>query len=345
MDHVRGFLDWATGVHRPRKKVSQPLYIWQRPDLIDPPLRPLPPSRPRRLTDSQNIHSQQQSALIARLPVEIRVLIWEYVVGPENDRDVLHIELADGTLRHNRCYQRETEVPAFQHDCWRAAWRKTFRVGGAKGRNEPADSRRAILPLLYTCKLMYVSIVKSSLQGLMICSYSESVDLLCSSNIFDFRRTDSLIRLPYIMLPHRMQQLRRVRFSTAFACYDKALMPPGLPADFWKLPDDRRQWAAACEVLASLRHLQYVRATIIMMCQRERHRHNEAFVRDVVQAKLWPEILQPLKAVHASEFTVEVTEPLDTVRERLGPTPFRLVERDLPVSVTYDDRISHLCRR
>ena len=164
----------------------------------------------------------------------------------------------------------------------------------------------------------------SRLHVLTICSYTESVDLLYSANTFDFRRTDSVIRLPSVILPHRVQQLRRVQFSTVLACYYKWDLPPGLPADHWEIPDDRRQWPAACEVLASLQHLQYARITIFMMCQLERHRHT-------TKTELLYEILQPLKAVYAAEFTVEIAMPLERVRERLGTTPFRLLEREYPV--------------
>jgi hypothetical protein len=60
------------------------------------------------------------------------------------------------------------------------------------------------------------------------------------------------------------------------------------------------------------------------MCQLDRHRH-------ALKTELLYEILQPLKAVYASDFIVEVAMPLETVRERLGTTPFRLLEREYPV--------------
>jgi len=151
---LRAFLDCIFGVHRSHGPVKQPPYFWERPDLIDPPLRPLPQARPCRLTNAPNVHDQLQSSLIARLPTEIPVLIWQHVLGPEDDGEVLHIELADGILRHNRCYQPGSENPGFQHDCWKSAWRKSFRAGGMRGRGEPVGHRRPILPLLFTCKLM-----------------------------------------------------------------------------------------------------------------------------------------------------------------------------------------------
>lgn len=138
-----------------------------------------------------------------------------------------------------------------------------------------------------------------------------------------------MIRLPHVVLPHRLQQLRHVQFSTVFACYELPELPPGIPADFWEFPDDRRQWPAACQILASLPNLQCVRITIVLMCQYYRHRHpNES------NATLLCELLQPLNGIHAADYIVEITEYIETVRERLGPTPFRLVEREKPVCLT-----------
>jgi hypothetical protein len=124
------------------------------------------------------------------------------------------------------------------------------------------------------------------------------------------------------MLPDRVQQLRHIQVSTILACYNMDL-PPDVPADFWDFPDDRWKWPAACEVLASLKHLQYAHISIFLMCLRQGHRQRHA-----TDTELLCEILQPLKSVCASNFTVEVACPLERVRERVGQTPFRLLERE-----------------
>lgn len=152
---MQTFFRWLTGTSRPSQRTNEQMFLWQRPTLIDPPLRPLPSSRPRRLTGIPGTQDQHQSMLIACLPAEVRVLIWEHALGGEND--VLHLELADGTLRHNRCYQEERQRrPCYEHDCWTAPWRKSWRSGPKRGINEPENHRRALLPLLLTCKLMCV---------------------------------------------------------------------------------------------------------------------------------------------------------------------------------------------
>ena len=150
-------MDWMTGRDgsaKPPRRTRRTGFLWEREDIIDPPLRSLPPTRPRRLTNTSQSHAQLQSGLIGRLPPEIRTLIWEHVVGPEDAKDVLHIEVGDGILRQNRCYQRDSTALGFQHDCWSAMWRGKYRVGGGKGIHEPAAHYYAFLPLLFTCKLM-----------------------------------------------------------------------------------------------------------------------------------------------------------------------------------------------
>ena len=118
-----------------------------------------------------------------------------------------------------------------------------------------------------SCKIITLQDMSSWLTR---ASYTESVGLLYSNNTFDFRRSATLIRLPHVTLPHRFQQLNRVQSSTAFSCYvSRRQLPQSLPAEFWELPDDRRLWEEACQVLASFSHLGYLRITIEMMCRLE----------------------------------------------------------------------------
>lgn len=126
---------------------------------LEEPLRPLPPGRPRRLTNTTGSHDQKQSYLIARIPPEVRIIIWGYVVGRRNDRDVLHLDLGDGTVRYNRCWEQDHEDKlVFKHLCWTAPWLKEDRDLGRRGRREPFQHLRSIRPLLFTCKLMCASL-------------------------------------------------------------------------------------------------------------------------------------------------------------------------------------------
>jgi len=74
--------------------------------------------RPRRLTNVAGTHEQTQSSMIARLPAEIRLIIWEHVIGRKSDRDVLHVESVEGTLRYNRCWEQDNrDRLGFKHLC------------------------------------------------------------------------------------------------------------------------------------------------------------------------------------------------------------------------------------
>jgi len=148
-------MDWLFGSANPfRRRKRRTGFLWERPEIIDPPLRALPPTRPRRLTNTPQTHAQLQSELITRLPPEIRILIWAHVVGPKDARDVLHLEVGDGILRQNRCYRQDSTAPWFLHDCWTVTWRHNCRGGSDPGKREPPGHFYAFLPLLFTCKLM-----------------------------------------------------------------------------------------------------------------------------------------------------------------------------------------------
>ena len=116
----------------------------------EPPLRPLPLARSRRLTDAEGSHTQLQSALIAQIPVEIRLVIWEYLLGRETDQDVLHLNVIDGTLGHVRCYEsKPCHALGHDHRCWELFSNRSWRVYP-----ECRDAKRKLQSILLTCKLM-----------------------------------------------------------------------------------------------------------------------------------------------------------------------------------------------
>jgi hypothetical protein len=83
-------------------------------------------------------------------------------------------------------------------------------------------------------------------------------------------------------------------------------------------------------VLTSLDRLGYLCVTIELMCRIEPKPR-----RHPVKAELLLEVLLPLKAVRARSFAVVIPEGIDSVRERLGEVPFRLVERLSASSLPY----------
>lgn len=120
-------------------------------------LRPLPEQRPRALTTADPFHHQQQSPLLVRLPVDVRLVIWEFVLGSEAPYNTIHLETVDGNLRSRRCFEDAAdEKLGFRHECWEFPW---FRCHG----EYPACSEhvctdlndvRKLRSLLLTCKAM-----------------------------------------------------------------------------------------------------------------------------------------------------------------------------------------------
>lgn len=126
--------------------------------LREPPVRPLPANRSRALSVLP-CDPQRQSLLFSRLPVELRITIWTLVLGSQNSKDVLHLELADGIVKYNRCLEarRYTRI-GFYHECWTATcWSEAERAE-YRAVVEQHTGTAAKLPqltaLLFTCKQM-----------------------------------------------------------------------------------------------------------------------------------------------------------------------------------------------
>lgn len=131
----------------------------------EPPLRPLDNRSIRRQLTSSEVsfdcrvtsapmHLQQQSTLIQRIPAELRLIIWQYTLGSDPDGDVLHLETADGVLKHCRCFEADKTKFSFRHICWNSVWAKKDLDQGNWYLREPYDGRRKLRSLILTCKLL-----------------------------------------------------------------------------------------------------------------------------------------------------------------------------------------------
>lgn len=124
----------------------------------EPPVRPLPTVRPRALTELP-CHPQGQSSLISRLPQELRIIIWTKVLGRRDNDDVLHLDLADGVVKYQRCSELTfSEQFGFRHHCWSTSpWtaveRKSFEEAVRQQFSQEPDWPQ-LTSLLLTCKLM-----------------------------------------------------------------------------------------------------------------------------------------------------------------------------------------------
>jgi hypothetical protein len=125
----------------------------------------------------QETFSQYYSPL-ARLPREIRDVIWTDVLG---DR-VLHIKHGPAELlRAIECTKNETRCIVFEEDYWRAS-------SGTSSR---------LRPLLQTSRMIY----------------SECIPILYGSNVFGFSHINGFLYFGQTVLPQRLNQIRVLHLS------------------------------------------------------------------------------------------------------------------------------------
>ena len=135
------------------------------------------------------------------------------------------------------------------------------------------------------------------------------------------------MRLPRILLPHRFQQIRHIRYSVAFQCpiQRNAYRDSELSSSrTYRPPENFALWTSACEIFASLGHLQTFEVEIALWCVVPTNRLPND--EDSIYA-----ILEPLRQVHALKFSVVLTEAFPiAVQVRLGQIPFSVSQRERP---------------
>lgn len=162
---------------------------------------------------------------------------------------------------------------------------------------------------------------------ILVYSYNEAIDILYESNTFDFRRAASITRLPHVMPPQRLQRIRSISLSTAFACpLRMAWSDEGQLASSYRYshPDAMSQWLAACKILASLEQLEDLKI-VIAIWPWSREPGGKMDDEDIVA------VLEPLKAVQAATFSVVLTTNFtEDARQKLGPISFVVTQRERP---------------
>ena len=152
--------------------------------------------RKRALTwqASKAVQSQDQSSLLAKLPLELRQLIWiEYVGGM-----TVHLKIWDRRLQGVCCR------------CPGMPWCKHLR------RFQTPHDEPGPLNLLLTCH--QVSVVANNIFQYEYTTdgqnrYSEAIEFLYSQNTFKILNEDCLSYLPQLLLPQRINAIRYICFE------------------------------------------------------------------------------------------------------------------------------------
>ncbi|KAK4897095.1 hypothetical protein LTR27_004988 [Elasticomyces elasticus] len=137
---------------------------------------------------SEQSYEQTNSAFFSKLPLDIRMIIYEMVLGYK----VIHIESATPQSRiyHLVC-NRPSAINEPNHQCHALS---TQRPSSAP--REDYKEPSGLLPLLATCRRVY----------------SESIRILYAANTFQFTSNHAAFRFLKTMIPsHRAQSIRHFR--------------------------------------------------------------------------------------------------------------------------------------
>ncbi|TGO55962.1 hypothetical protein BCON_0084g00300 [Botryotinia convoluta] len=191
--------------------------------------RKLPRNRPRSTIKQKSV-DQSQSSLFARLPSEIRHLIWLETLGGQ----FLHIARANKRLLAIDCVESDPEFRERWHGCW-GGKSANHCFGHVPGfymgpRSDSSAKPANLLPLLQTCRRIY----------------TETVVIIYKSNIFNINHIDTLLYMERSILRQRLNQTSILYLTCKLTLHEEPYFAPY----------DIGTWRRACSVLVGLTGLQ-----------------------------------------------------------------------------------------
>ena len=164
------------------------------PPFLGPRQRPLTPSPPPPRT----LNLQSQSSLFAKLPAEIREMIWEKCIGGM----AFHLDTYGGHFRHFIC--STPEIMGEADSC---------RPTNMASRSETGDEHK-LLSISLTCRRMYVFRFKcyNTIPNLDT-SYRETINMLYARNKFKIWEPYNVIWLPRLIPSERLNAIRSLQLS------------------------------------------------------------------------------------------------------------------------------------
>ncbi|EMC98372.1 hypothetical protein BAUCODRAFT_423004 [Baudoinia panamericana UAMH 10762] len=189
-------------------------------------------------------YEQAESLFFSKLPLDVRVIIYEMVLGGM----LFHIdsERQDGRIFHSICASPETvgEVHHHPHEACDSLNLAAARNNMSPSRQETPEPS-GFLPLPMTCRK----------------AYTEAIEVLYNSNVFDFTSNNVAFRFLKTMIP--TQRLRSIRH------FRMTMRIPHHPAMNSR---SRRDWNALFEFfgdqMSGLRNL-YLKFLMLHPCQQQ----------------------------------------------------------------------------
>lgn len=249
-----GFLDRVTGHSKPLESVPS----HRRPTIGSPthsrrltyePPPPLPAPLPRRkrlLTPASSrsaspepfLYDEQfQSVLLQRLPEEILMLIYEYVIG----KRVIHLVRRKDHLGHMKCLSNGDPDACRELQCRGMKLPNGLYVASGHGNGG------GLIQLLQSCRKMYDCPVPC-LVCTDSCRYATAIKAMYGSNVLDFDSMESVVAFSTVILPQRFDAIQSLqldfRFSlSAYAC-------ESTPSN------DQARWVRTWQVIGSIKALK-----------------------------------------------------------------------------------------
>ncbi|KAF2086071.1 hypothetical protein K490DRAFT_66997 [Saccharata proteae CBS 121410] len=232
---------------RPLPSRKRALTIRQQPESSPNPATTstTPPSHISTTTEppAQKTLSQAQSPLFAKLPAEIRLLIYAEVLGGET----LHMRARDRRITHLKCRWPR----ASPQDCWdlevhhsifhgQPLSTSTSTHAPSDSASQPQQQQRAapsgLLALPLTCRR----------------AYTEALPTLYTTNTFDFDHADTLANLSATLLPARWHLLTHISLLLDY------------PSHTIRNPlHTRPSWLRLWRLIASIQSLQTLRLSLL----------------------------------------------------------------------------------
>ncbi|OCK85746.1 hypothetical protein K432DRAFT_286133 [Lepidopterella palustris CBS 459.81] len=181
----------------------------------------------------QKFLDQLQSPLFGKLPTEIRLMIWEHVVGNSH----IHVVRMPKKLCHVNCKSATNNNSHVPHVCsctWR---RKILDTTDCVVSSKTPDH---LLSLLKSCRR----------------SYSEAIDILYKCNIFDINYLDTLNYLNTTILRQRWDQIQSLHLTWNFNAILWRIPSDNTKSDIFDAPFSKAAWYHTCHIISGMKGLK-----------------------------------------------------------------------------------------
>ncbi|KAL2872180.1 uncharacterized protein BJX67DRAFT_101963 [Aspergillus lucknowensis] len=159
---------------------------------------------------SRPINSQSSSPLFAKLPLEIRLAIYEYAFGDQ----VVHLVQVKDKIRHVRCEDTTSSLDKNRRCCpsTPARWRDQDTTTSSSRTTGNASAANTSMLYPHTHPSLPTSLSNSSVSVLRTCRaiYAEAADILYTNSTFDVDDLTTFIAFTLSISPDRLRSIKRL---------------------------------------------------------------------------------------------------------------------------------------